>query len=39
VTVAGVGAVTAAGLLAELPELGAMNRGQAAKLVGLAPIN
>jgi transposase len=39
VTVPGVGAVTAAGLLAELPELGAMNRGQAAKLVGLAPLN
>lgn len=39
VTVPGVGAVTAAGLLAELPELGALNRGQAAKLVGLAPIN
>jgi transposase len=39
VSVPGVGAVTAAGLLAELPELGAMNRGQAAKLVGLAPIN
>jgi transposase len=39
VTVPGVGAVTAAGLLAELPELGAMNRGQAAKLAGLAPIN
>jgi transposase len=39
VTVPGVGAVTAAALLAELPELGAMNRGQAAKLVGLAPIN
>lgn len=39
VTVPGVGSVTAAGLLAELPELGAMNRGQAAKLVGLAPIN
>ena len=38
-TVPGVGAVTAAGLLAELPELGALNRGQAAKLVGLAPIN
>ena len=31
--------MTAAGLLAELPELGALNRGQAAKLVGLAPIN
>ena len=39
VSVPGVGAVTAAGLLAELPELGSMNRGQAAKLVGLAPIN
>lgn len=39
ITVPGVGAVTAAGLLAELPELGTLNRGQAAKLVGLAPIN
>ena len=39
VTVPGVGVVTAAALLAELPELGAMNRGQAAKLVGLAPLN
>jgi transposase len=39
VTVPGVGQVTAAGLLAELPELGTMNRGQAARLVGLAPIN
>jgi transposase len=39
VSVPGIGAVTAAGLLAELPELGRMNRGQAAKLVGLAPIN
>lgn len=39
VSVPGVGAVTAAGLLAELPELGSLNRGQAAKLVGLAPIN
>jgi transposase len=38
-TVPGVGQVTAAGLLAELPELGTMNRGQAAKLVGLAPLN
>ncbi len=25
--------------MAELPELGTLNRGQAAKLVGLAPIN
>ena len=39
VSVPGVGAVTATGLLAELPELGTLNRGQAAKLVGLAPIN
>jgi transposase len=39
VTVPGVGVVTAAALWAELPELGAMNRGQAAKLGGLAPIN
>jgi transposase len=39
ITVPGVGLVTAAGLLAELPELGSLNRGQAAKLVGLAPIN
>ncbi len=39
VSVPGVGMVNATGLLAELPELGAMNRGQAAKLVGLAPIN
>jgi len=39
ISVPGVGMVTAAALLAELPELGAMNRGQAAKLVGLAPIN
>ena len=35
VSVPGVGAVTATGLLAELPELGTLNRGQAAKLVGL----
>ena len=39
VSVPGVGGVTATGLLAELPELGTLNRGQAAKLVGLAPIN
>jgi transposase len=39
VTVPGVGLVTATGLLAELPELGTLNRGQAAKLVGLAPLN
>lgn len=35
----GVGATTAAALTAELPELGRLNRRQAARLVGLAPIN
>ena len=34
-----VGPVTAATLLAELPELGTMDRKQMAALVGLAPIN
>ena len=34
----GVGPVTAAVLMAELPELGQFNRGQAAKMVGVAPI-
>lgn len=34
----GVGTVTVAMLLAELPELGELNRGQIAKLVGVAPI-
>ena len=34
----GVGPVTSAILLAELPELGRLNRGQVAKLVGVAPI-
>lgn len=33
-----VGAVTSAMLLAELPELGRLNRGQIAKLVGVAPL-
>jgi transposase len=36
-TIKGVGALTALGLLAELPELGTLNRGQAAALAGLAP--
>jgi transposase len=36
-SVPGVGAVTAANLLAELPELGQINRAQAAALVGVAP--
>jgi transposase len=35
----GVGAVTAATLLAHVPELGSMNRAQAAHLFGLAPFN
>lgn len=39
VSVPGVGVTTAVGLIAELPELGSLNRGQAAKLVGLAPLN
>ena len=38
-SVPGVGAVTAASLLAELPELGQLNRQQIAALVGLAPLN
>ena len=35
----GVGAVTVSTLVAELPELGELNRGQIAKLVGVAPLN
>lgn len=35
--ITGVGAVTALSVLAELPELGTLNRGQAAALAGLAP--
>jgi transposase len=35
----GVGPITAAGLVAELPELGQLNRQQIAALVGLAPFN
>jgi transposase len=35
--ITGVGSVTALGVLAELPELGTLNRGQAAALAGLAP--
>jgi transposase len=38
-SVDGVGPVTIATLLAELPELGQLNRGEIAKLVGVAPIN
>jgi transposase len=35
--ITGVGAITALGVLAELPELGTLNRRQAAALTGLAP--
>lgn len=35
--VAGVGTITAMGVLAELPELGTLNRRQVAALAGLAP--
>jgi transposase len=38
-TVPGVGDTTAATLIAELPELGALNRQQIAALVGVAPMN
>ncbi len=38
-SVPGVGPVTATTLLAELPELGQLNRKQIAALVGLAPFN
>lgn len=39
VSVPGVGEITAAALMAELPELGTLNRHEAARLAGLAPIN
>jgi transposase len=38
-SVPGVGVVTAATLIAELPELGQLNRKQIAALVGVAPMN
>ena len=38
-SVPGVGAVTTAALLAELPELGRLNRQEIAALAGLAPFN
>ncbi len=38
-SVQGVGAVTVSTFIAELPELGELNRGQIAKLVGVAPMN
>ncbi len=39
VAISGVGARTAALRLAQMPELGALNRGQAAALAGVAPFN
>jgi len=38
-TVKGVGPTTAATLIAELPEMGTLNRKQIAALVGVAPLN
>jgi transposase len=38
-SVKGLGPVTASTFVAELPELGQLNRQQVAKLVGVAPIN
>jgi transposase len=38
-SVKGVGAVTTSTLLADLPELGQLNREEIAKLVGVAPLN
>lgn len=37
--ISGVGLVTAVSVLAQLPELGTLSRGQAAALAGLAPYN
>jgi transposase len=38
-SVKGIGPVTISTILAELPEIGTLNRGEVAKLVGVAPIN
>ena len=38
-SVKGVGKVTVSTFIAELPELGELNRGQISKLVGVAPLN
>jgi transposase len=35
----GIGPITTATLIAELPELGSLSKGQVARLTGLAPIN
>ena len=37
-SVKGIGPVTISTLVAELPELGEMNRGEVAKLVGVSPM-
>lgn len=39
ISVPGVGVTTAAAVIADLPELGKLNRREAARLAGLAPIN
>lgn len=39
IQVLGVGTITALGLLASVPELGTLNRAQAATLTGTAPLN
>jgi len=38
-SITGIGNRTAALLIAQIPELGKLNRGQAAALAGLAPFN
>ena len=38
-SVKGIGPVTISSLVAELTELGELNQGEVAKLVGVAPIN
>lgn len=38
-SVEGVGPVTISTIIAELPEIGSLNRGEVAKLVGVAPMN
>ena len=38
-SVKGIGPVTISTFIADLPELGKLNRGEVAKLVGVAPIN
>jgi transposase len=38
-SVKGIGPVTISTVIAELPEIGSLNRGEVAKLVGVAPIN